>query len=58
MTIYTIYRVERDGTRTVVSCTNDAYEVGLIISEDRHDIDFEPQYEIVPDYGESEDKTT
>ncbi len=51
MTIYTIYRVERDGTRTVVSCTNDAYEIGWIITEDRHDIDYEPQYEIIPDEG-------
>ena len=51
MTVYTIYRVERDGIRTVVSCINDAYEIGWIITEDRHDIDYEPQYEIIPDEG-------
>lgn len=48
---YTIYRVEADGGKTVVSCTGDVNEIGVIISEDRKVIDWEPQYEIIPDYG-------
>jgi len=43
---YTVYRVERDGTKTVVGCTGDAAEIGVIIDEDRGGLDEERRYEV------------
>lgn len=44
MTTYTIFRVEHDGNRHVVGCTDDFCEVGVIIEEDRKNLDYEPGY--------------
>ena len=46
---YTIYRVERDGTETVVACVDDLLEAGIVIEEDRGNIDFEAGYHAVAD---------
>jgi hypothetical protein len=46
---YTIYRIDHDGNRQVVSCTDDLCEVGCIIEEDRGNLDWEPEYFIEND---------
>ena len=40
-----IFRIDPDGSRTVVGCTDDQAEVGCIIDEDRKGIDWEAEYE-------------
>ena len=46
---YTIYRVDKNGGRQVVSCTDDLCEVGVIIEEDRRNLDWEPGYLVESD---------
>ncbi len=43
---YSIYRVEKDGTRTLVTFVPDLIEVGPAIAEDRDKIDYEVCYEV------------
>ena len=53
---YTIYRVEKDGTRAFVTCVDDRQEIGVEIYADRDNLDWEPEeYEIVPDEGEEKE---
>lgn len=40
----TIYRIEPDGTETVVACVDDPMEIGIAIMEDRDKIDYEAGY--------------
>ncbi len=44
---WTIYRIDPDGSRTVVGCTDDQAEIGCIIDEDRHGIDWEAEYDVI-----------
>lgn len=47
---YTIYRVEKDGTRSVVACVDDKREIGVEIYADRDKIDWEPKtYDVEED---------
>ena len=46
---YTVYRMERNGTETVVACVDDLSEVGQIVCEDREKIDWEAGYHVVND---------
>ncbi len=39
---WTVYRVDKDGP-TVIGCTDDIREIGVIILEDRDAIDWEPE---------------
>ena len=38
---WTVYRVDKDGP-TVIGCTDELEEIGVIIIEDRDKIDWEP----------------
>ena len=44
---WTIYRIDPDGSRTVIGCTDDQAEIGCIIDEDRQGIDWEPEYDVI-----------
>ena len=43
---YRIKRQELDGSWTLVAYTDDAAEVGCIIDEDRHKIDWDAEYKV------------
>ena len=43
---WTVYRVDNDG-RTVIGCTDDIREIGVIILEDRDQIDWEAGYDVI-----------
>ena len=48
-----IWRVEKDGTRSVVACVDDRWEVGVEIYADRDKIDWEPAgYDV--EYGDED----
>lgn len=38
---WTVYRIDADG-KSVIGCTGDTREIGVIIMEDRDKIDWEP----------------
>ncbi len=49
----TIYRVEKDGSRSVVTCVDDPNEVGVEIYADREKYDWEPEgYDVEYEEGE------
>ena len=50
--MHTIYRIERDGTETVVAFVDDPIEIGIVIDEDRDKIDYEAGYHIVHEADE------
>lgn len=50
--MYTIYRIEPDGTETVVACVDDQMEIGIVFEEDRDKIDYEAGYHIVHEADE------
>lgn len=41
---YTIFRIERDGDKTVIAYIDDLDELGTVITEDRDKIDYEAGY--------------
>ena len=41
---YMIYRVEKDGTESIIGCAVDAVEAALVIDADRETIDWEAGY--------------
>ena len=43
---YVVYRTDEDGAESVVGCTDEAWEIGVIIDEDRGNIDWEAQYRV------------
>ena len=49
--IWTVYRVDRSAVgeeKTVIGCTGDFREIGVIILEDRDKIDWEPSgYDVI-----------
>ena len=49
--IYMIYRVDKDGVKQIVNCTEDLCEVGVIIEEDRRNLDWEPGYLVEAEKG-------
>lgn len=46
-----IYRIERDGTETIIGCAEDAVEAALIIEADKEIIDWEAGYHWVREGG-------
>ena len=49
-----IWRVEKDGSRSVVACVDDRREIGVEIYADRDKIDWEPAgYDV--EYGDGDD---
>jgi hypothetical protein len=42
--MYTLVRIEKDGTETVVAYVDDQLEIGCAIDEDRQKIDYEAHY--------------
>ena len=50
--MHTIYRIEPDGTETVVACVDNPMEIGIAIVEDRSKIDYEAVYRAVPEADE------
>lgn len=44
---YRIYRREPDGTRQLIGWAEDLAEAGLMIEEDRKDIDYEIGYDLI-----------
>ena len=49
--VYRITRTEPDGSVTLVGYTEDACEVGCIIDEDRHKIDWDAEYDVEKEQG-------
>lgn len=43
---WTIYRTDETGAESVVGCTDEQWEIGVIIDEDRGKIDWEAQYRV------------
>jgi len=43
----TIYRIEPDGTETIVAYVDDQCEIGDVIYADRDNIDYEAGYRVV-----------
>lgn len=46
---YVIYHRGKNHPEQMVSCTDDLCEVGVIIEEDRRNLDWEPEYRVVND---------
>jgi hypothetical protein len=42
--MYTVYRIEKDQSKTVVACVDDLLEVGPIVDEERKKIDWEATF--------------
>ena len=47
--MYTLYRVEKDRTETIVAYIDNQLEIGGAIDEDRKKIDYEAQYRVASD---------
>lgn len=45
--MYTVYRIERDGTETVIACIDNIEELNLVMAADRDQVDFDAGYHIV-----------
>lgn len=43
---WVIRRQDPDGSETVVSCVDDQMQIGMVIDEDRRQIDWEPMYKV------------
>ena len=52
--MYTIYRIEPDGTETVVACLDNPMEIGIAIDEDMDKIDYNARYKTVNNHDEPE----
>lgn len=52
--MYTIFRIELDGTKSVVTCVDDAMEIGPAIDADRDAIDYEASYQVAHEKGVAE----
>lgn len=47
---YTIYRVDKtSGEKTVIGCTDDICEIGVIMDDDKDKIDWEADYKVESD---------
>ena len=49
---YMIYRVEKDGSESIIGCAVDAVEAALVIEADRENIDWEAGYHWVHEEAE------
>lgn len=45
--MFAIYRIEPDGTETLVAYVDDEQEIGVTIYADRDNVDYEPGYHVV-----------
>lgn len=43
---WVIYRTDESGAESVVGCTDELNEIGVIIDEDRQKIDWEARYRV------------
>ena len=41
---YTVYRLEKNGSETVIGCADDPIQAAILIDEDRRKIDWEASY--------------
>ena len=42
--MYTLYRKEQDGTKTIVAFVDDQIDIGCVMDEDREKLDYEAVY--------------
>ena len=51
---YMIYRIEHDGSETIIGCAEDAVEATLIIEADKEQIDWDAGYHWVKEEAKNE----